>query len=126
MEWLICSIFSSSIAAAARAHQLASLTRAIIPSYESCFAAANSIWGSAQGMSASNCLHSPSGCADGHLSQRHSLMETRISLQRHSSVASLHRPLLGSIWSWYTLWFQVFDTHLSTGLLCLLRWSWGK
>ena len=91
-----------------RAHQWASLIRAIIPSYEFCFtavnysymlwlAAANSIWGSGQGTSASNYLHSPSGCADSHLSWRHSLMELRISLWRYSSVASSHWPLLGSL-----------------------------
>ena len=47
-------------------------------------------------------MHLPSSCADGHLSCRCSLSESRISLQRCSSVASSHQPLLGSLWSWYT------------------------
>ena len=60
------------------------------------------IQGSGQGALAGNCLCSPSGCVDGCLSQRHSLMESRISLQRHSSVASSHQPLLSRLQSWYT------------------------
>ena len=104
---------SSRIAAAARADWWASLTRAIISSHEShfvatnfsyvlWFAAANSVQGSGQGASAGNCFHSPSGCVDGHLSQRHSLMESMISLWRCSSIASLHWPLLGGLLSWCT------------------------
>ena len=111
VDWIILSILSSRIAAAARAHWWASLMRAIISLYESCFVAvnflymllfvaANSVWGSGQGVLASNCFCSPSTCADGQLSQRCSLMESRISLQRHSSVASSHQPLLGSLQSW--------------------------
>ena len=113
VKWLICSILSSRIAAVNMAHWWASLTRAIISLYESHFVAvnfsymlqlavANSTQGSGWGALASNCLCSSSGCADGCLSQRCSLMELRISLQRHSSVASSHQPLLGSLWDWYT------------------------
>ena len=117
MEQLIHAIFSSSFATATRACQWTSLTRAIILLYKSCFAAvnfmyvwqlaaANSIRGSGQGTSASDCLHFPSGCVDSHLSQRHSLMESRISLQRWSLVASLHQPFPGSLQSWNTSWYR--------------------
>ena len=92
---------------------LVGLTMANIPSHESCFTAVNSSyvwqlatanpeWGSGQGALASTCLHSPSGWADGYSSQRHSLRESRMSLPRHSSVASSHWPLLGSLQIWYT------------------------
>ena len=63
-----------------------SLTRAIIPSYKSCLAVvnfsyvhqlavANSIHGSGWGMSAGNCLHSPSGCVDSHAWARGAFLE---------------------------------------------------
>ena len=128
MEWLICSIFSSSIVAATRTHWWASLTRAIIPSYKSCFAAVNSLYvqqfaavnsvqGSGQGTSAGNCLCSPSSCVDGCLSWRHSLMESSISLQRCSSVAP--HICLSQVAS-------AVGIHPGTGLLCLLGWHQGK
>ena len=113
LEQLICSIFSSSIAPTMRVHQWASITIANIPSHESCFtavnssyvqwiAAATSDWGSGWGALFSACLHSPSSWADGHLSQKHSLRESMMSLQRCSLVDSSFLPLLGSLWSWYT------------------------
>ena len=155
VEWLNCSICSSSNAAATRAHQCASLMMAIISSYESwCaavnfsyvlqFAVANAVWGPYWGVSANNCACSPSGCVDTHLCQTCFLMESRVSLHMCSSIASLHWPLLGSLQNWYTSQYRSSmswhvesgaissmvvgsdsRSHLGNGSLCLWQMVWS-
>ena len=114
-EWLIYSIFSSSIAAATSLHWCTYLARANASSHEShCMAAshsyvvqctaANSGWGLGLQLSAGPHVCSASSSVEGHLCQRHSLMESRPSWQMHSSIPSLLWLLLGSHCSWYTSW----------------------
>ena len=133
--WLIeqfsLSIFSSSKAMAANAHQEASCTTARAFSHHPSLTSLKGsyvVWILSWNLASWSGLEVPaglylslsSGLAWSHLCWRHSLMESRISWQIFSSISASQGLLPGDLCSWYTSLY----TPLISSLVDLRQMSW--